>query len=114
MTTRIADDYTAINRAMAQRERDRRVLRFQPPDGVTIVLQPPVSWNPKNGLCYLLQVDTGRLSMVLRRDSEPDMRTMDRFYNHLQHYFPSVRLRTPIEIVLSPDDALLLANRLSQ
>jgi len=110
MPTRIADDYPFINDRMKRIQQDQKVLQYQVPVGVTIVREPPRT-APK-GLCYVLQVDTGRLTMVLRRDMDPDLRLMDDFLAHLRLYFPSAKARTPIELVLSVDDAFMLAHQL--
>jgi hypothetical protein len=112
MTTRIADDYSSIKAQMARFERDRNVLQFTPPDGVIIALERPTRWKAEDGLCYVLQVATGHLTLILTRETSPNVNALEHFFNHLRQYFPSARSRSTLEISLSQDDANLLASRL--
>ena len=102
MTTRIADDYSSIKAQMARFERDRNVLQ----------LERPTRWKAEDGLCYVLQVATGHLTLILTRETSPNVNALEHFFNHLRQYFPSARSRSTLEISLSQDDANLLASRL--
>jgi hypothetical protein len=103
MTTRIADDYAAIARRVAELQSERH--RFVLPDGVIIFLDKEVSPDmakPDCGLALVLHRIYNRITVLTMSETHPV--SIGSLVEVMRQQFPSVTLATRHEMALSEED----------
>jgi hypothetical protein len=108
--TRIADDFSAINRSVAQLESERRDRRFALPDGVIIYLDREVSpfmAKPECEVALVLHRLYNRITILTMSDTRRV--SIGSLIAVLRQQFPSISLATKHEIALSDEDSKRLA-----
>jgi hypothetical protein len=116
----IADDYASIKRRMEQLDHDRRmamVAVVELPDNVIIVLVHQtrnlvVPNHPQSRVlhCALYEIEGVLLLMKTRAIDTFSSGDGAAFYIYLKDHFPSAKLRSSSEVLLSPEDSRRLAD----
>ena len=109
--TRIADDFSAIARRIAELEQQRRSTQFRLPDGIIIFLDRDVSPQtpkPECDIAMVLHQLYCRMTVLTMNERHPV--GIGQVANLLRTQFPSVTVATKHELALSPEDSNRLAD----